>query len=50
MQDSPDYYNHILPFARNVASLDDKKYAATPKSSYKSVSELQMNDLNVMYL
>ncbi|WOG91864.1 hypothetical protein DCAR_0311119 [Daucus carota subsp. sativus] len=34
-KDSPDYYNQSLPFTRNVANLDDQKYAATPKSSCK---------------
>lgn len=47
--DGPACYNHSLPFARNVASSDDQIYAATPKSSCKMVSKLDMNDLNVMY-
>ena len=48
-KDSPDYYNQSLPFTRNVANLDDQKYAATPKSSCKKVSKLKMNDFNVIY-
>lgn len=35
-KNSSDYYNHSLPFARNVASPDDQKHAATPKSSYST--------------
>lgn len=47
--DGPTCYNHSLPFTHNVASSDDQIYAATPKSSCKTVSELEMNELNVIY-
>lgn len=35
-KDSPDYYNHSLPFACNVASSYDQTHASTPKSSHKT--------------
>ncbi|KAK1374212.1 hypothetical protein POM88_030405 [Heracleum sosnowskyi] len=48
-EDSPDYYNRSLPFARNVACTDDKKHAATPKSSYES--ELRYHaDSNIVFM
>ncbi|KAK1370172.1 DUF547 domain-containing protein [Heracleum sosnowskyi] len=35
-KDSPDNYNHRLPFVCNVAGADEQKHASTPKSSYKT--------------